>query len=55
MRTDTITYYNGKRYMRRVRTASPWCNPGSKLHTFITFAYRGVPDEWPVLISYTIR
>ncbi len=53
MRHDTITYYNGKRYMRRVRTAEIF-NP-TMLRTYITFAYRGVPAEWPAIISYTIR
>jgi hypothetical protein len=53
MRQDTVTYYNGKRYMKHVRTAGMY-NP-TMLRTFVTFAYRGVPQEWPVIISYTIR
>jgi hypothetical protein len=54
MRTDTITYYNGKRYMRRVRRTDDLF-ASVKWRTFITFAHRGVPNEWPVIISYTIR
>lgn len=53
MRHDTVTYYNGKRYMRRVRSAELF-NP-TMLRTFVTFAYQGVPGGWPVIISYTIR
>ena len=53
MRTDTVTYFNGKRYMKRVRSAELF-NP-TMLRTFVTFAYRGIPDEWPAIISYVIR
>lgn len=54
MRHDTVTYYNGKRYMRRVRTGrTVWGDTG--LSMYVTFAYRGVANEWPVIISYTIR
>lgn len=53
MRTDIVTYYNGKRYMRRIRTTETWGYVKSRV--YVTFAYRGVPDEWPVIISYTIR
>jgi hypothetical protein len=51
---DTVTYYNGKRYMKRVRRGhTVW--GGTGFSTYITFAYRGVPDECPAVISYTIR
>ena len=53
MATETVTYFNGRKYKRRIRTAEMF-NP-TMLRTFITFAYRGVTDEWPVIISYTIR
>ena len=53
MRTDVTTYYNGRRYMRRVRRVDSWAP--TSLRTFITFAYRGVPAEWPAITSYTIR
>jgi hypothetical protein len=48
MRTDVVSYFNGKRYMKRTRRGSRWTSR-------ITFAYRGVPGEWPVVISYTVR
>ena len=53
MRTDTVTYYNGKRYMKRVRISDTWSAVKPRL--YITFAYRGVANEWPTIISYTIR
>ena len=53
MRTDVTTYYNGRRYTRRIRRVDSW-SPTS-LRTFITFAYRGITDEWPAITSYTIR
>jgi hypothetical protein len=54
MRTDTVTYYNGKRFMRRVRSVDRLFGT-FKPRTYITFAYRGVANEWPTIISYTIR
>jgi hypothetical protein len=54
MRHDTVTYYNGKRYMLRTcKHVDLWT--GGHYRTLITFAYRGVAHEWPTIISYTIR
>jgi hypothetical protein len=52
MRTDTVTYFNGKRYMRRVRVLE---SSTQAMRMYITFAYRGIANEWPVITSYTIR
>lgn len=51
---DTVTYFNGKRYLRRVRRIDVW-TAGRKPRALITLAYRGVPHEWPAVISSTIR
>jgi len=45
----TVTYYNGRRYVRTVRKMDL-----SPLHYLLTFAYRGTPQEWPVITGYRI-
>lgn len=50
MHSDTVTYFNGIKYKRRTRRLE---RPGGRYS--ITFAYRGIPDEWPAVISYTIH
>jgi hypothetical protein len=52
-RQDVVTYYNGRRYMRRTqRHVDLWT--AARYATRITFAYSGVANGWPVIISYTI-
>ena len=45
-------YYNSRRYVREVTHLSDF---SGRYSVHRTFAYRGIPDEWASLITYTIR
>lgn len=51
---ERVIYLNGKRYMQRItRQSSPWAWVAGDV--IMTFAYRGIPGEFPRVINCTLR
>jgi len=48
----STVYLNGRRYVREVTNRT---DLNGRYAVLTTFAYNGVPDGWPTVITYTIR